>query len=620
MPRKPAADLVSWPLFGLALLVRCVGIGWGLPEVFEEAYPLRVAIRMHGLERTPPTLDPGFFHYPSLVIDLQYALFAIIKGVLASTGVAGSVADLRWTWFSEPAIFLVPARVVIALFGALMVFPAYTLAQRARGPVAGVLAGLLVAVSPLLVRKSQFVDVDVPMACLVLLALAAIDALARSSSKNETRGAAWCGVLVGLATSAKYPGILAFLPLAIVLAWRARTARATKPATEMLAAAGCAFAAFALTSPYFFLSSHVAMHDLAVEREHLRLGHFGSDVGWSAPYYVHAWFAHAVGWLTGAAALAGAYSAGLRRREPWALILLAFLTPLLAVLLSAALRADRYLVPAIGPACVLAAVFLIDLVKRRAEPTVRDAFVITALCLLADGSHIAEHVRELGPDTRTLSRRWIEGNLPGGSMVALEPYGPELPGPLRRLAAGVELNRDARGPQYWTVLIPLFQVEPERSAVYYDPSLYVSADAFVVSGASRDRYRAEPNRFPAQNSFYDWLATNWKEAVRFEPKTGTGSEIVIYRNPEHGVPFGGRVVSAPPPSRLMLLAGGREGEAVFYGNFGMNYLAFGHYTKSAESFAMALRFPATAGANREQLEQGYEMARRMAARDSAQGR
>ena len=617
MARKPGRDRTPWALFGVALLVRLLGIGWGLPEVFEEAYPLKVAMRMHGLERVPPTLDPGFFHYPSLVIDVQYAVLAVVKGVLAGTGVAGDVASLRWTWFANPGAFLVPARLAIALFGALMVLPAHAIASRARGRAAGVLAGLLVAFSPLLVRKSQFVDVDVPMACLVLFALAAIDALARAKGRNETRAAAWCGALVGLATSAKYPGVLALVPLALVLAWRVRRKRAS--ASEMLAAAGCAFAAFALTAPYFFLSSRVALHDLAAEREHLKLGHFGSDEGWSAPFYAHAWFALSVGWLTGAAALGGAFL-GARKREPWALILLAFLVPLLLVLGSAALRADRYLVPAIAPACVLAAVFLFDVAQRRFEPTLRDAVVIAALCLLADGSRIARHVRELGPDTRTLSRKWIEANLPGGSMVALEPYGPELPGPLRRLSAGVEMTRDVRGPQYWTILIPLFQVEPERSAVYYDPALYRAADAFVVSGSARDRYLAEPDRFPAQNAFYGWLGSTWREAVRLRPHTGTGSEIVIYRNPGHTVPFGSRVVPAPPPSRLMQTTGGRDGEAVFYRNFGMNFLGFGHYAEARESFALALRFPATAGADRGQIETAYRIARGMAAADSARRR
>ena len=574
--------------------------------MFEEAYPLKVAMRMHGLERQPPTLDPGFFRYPSLVIDLQYAVLALVRSVLSA-----DVTELRWTWFATPGVFVVPARLTIALFGALTVLPAYALASAARGRAAGVLAGLLVAFSPLLVRKSQFVEVDVPMACLVLAALAAIVALSRASGKDETVRAAWCGVLVGLATSAKYPGALALIPLLLVLAWRARAGRSRAPVKELLAAAAAAFVAFALTSPFFFLSSSVALRDLAAEREHLRWGHFGSDAGWSAPFYLHAWFALACGWIVGAAALLGAIACA-RKREPWALVLLGFLVPLAVVLLSAALRADRYLVPAIPPACVLAAVFLADLFARRtgAELRVRDAVVIAALCVLADGARFARHVRDLGPDTRTQSRRWIEANLPGGALVALEPYGPELPGPLRRMSAGVGLEREVRGPQYWTVPIPLFQVGPERSAVYYDPSLYRSADAFVVSGAARDRYRADPSRFPAQNAFYAWLLAHWREAARFRPETGTGSEIVIFRNPNFDVPFSRRIVPAPPPSRLMLATGGRDGEAVFYRNLGTNYLAFGRYAEARDCFATALTFPATAGADREQIRRAYEMARR----------
>jgi hypothetical protein len=394
-----------------------------------------------------------------------------------------------------------------------------------------------------------------------------------------------------------------------VIAWGVRARRTHAGAGEALAAAGAAFGAFALTSPYVFLSFAAARRDLEAERVHLALGHFGSSAGWSAPFYAHGWFALALGWAVGAAALLGAVGA-VRRREPWALLLLAFLVPLLLVLCAAPLRADRYLIPAIPVGCVLAAAWLADVFKARVgEFTVRDALVVAALCLLADGARIAHVLRELGPDSRTLARAWIETNLPSGSLLVLEPYGPELPGPFRRLAAGVELDRERHGPEFWMQTIPLFQVEPERAAVYYDPALYASADAFVVSGSVRERYRAEPARFPVQCAFYDRLESRWREAARIRPATGDGPELVIYRNPAFDVPFSRRVVSAPHPTRMMLATGGADQEAVFYRNFGMNYLGFGHFAEAAEAFEIALTFPPGAGLDRNQLVRAWRFSR-----------
>jgi len=66
--RRPAATAAKAPpreahlVIGallLALLLRFLGIGWGLPSPAEEAYPLKIAWIMSGLSGTSSfTLDP----------------------------------------------------------------------------------------------------------------------------------------------------------------------------------------------------------------------------------------------------------------------------------------------------------------------------------------------------------------------------------------------------------------------------------------------------------------------------------------------------------------------------------------------------------------------------------
>lgn len=608
-------DLTPWALFAVALLARLVGISWGLPEVFEEAFPLKLAWRMHGFESAPPSLDPRFFHYPSLVIYVEYLVIVAVKVVLALTHTATDTAALKWTWFDLPGAFYVPGRAAIALFGAATTLPAYWMGRGARGPATGLIAGLLVAFHPALIRKSQMIDVDVPLTFFVMAALAAAWSLTRADGGRRVRQAAFAGALVGLATSTKYPGILAALPLVVVLVQRAIRFRGPSRVPEFAFAGLAMMLAFAATSPYFFLDSATAMRDLAAERTHMELGHFGSDAGSSVGFYAASWFGSTMGWALGAAALLGALQFGIVKREPWALVLLTFVVPLLAILCSAPLRADRYLLPAVPAVMLIAAAWLVALFESRTRSRAdsRDALVLVALCLLTDGSRFAAHARVLGPDTRTVSKRWIERNLPSGSMVILEPYGPELPGPLARLAAGVG-GHDPGGVQFWTLEIPMFQVEAERSAVFYDPRLYPQADAWVVTGAVRDRYLAEPARFPVQSAFYRWLAAEWREVARFRLATGSGPEIVVYSNPAFDVPFSQRVVPAPRPTPFMLQTGGRDGEAAFYRNLGMNYLGFGRHAEAADCLRLALSFPESAGANRAQLLQALATAERLAGR------
>src|SRR4029077_10009845 len=141
------------------------------------------------------------------------------------------------------------------------------------------------------------------------------------------------------------------------------------------------------------------------------------------------------------------------------------------------------------------------------------------------------HVASLRPDTRTLARAWFESNVPAGAFIASEQYGPPLPSPLELQAIDRDLipvlqQRGYHPTMYAVISVPLFQVDPARSAAFYDPTLYRVADAFVVTSAVRDRYRAEPARFAAQIAFYDTLAATWPVWQRFPINGGPGPEIV----------------------------------------------------------------------------------------------
>src|SRR5262249_42143635 len=159
-------------------------------------------------------------------------------------------------------------------------------------------AALLVALSPLLIAKSQVIEVDAPLTLLVALGLLA--------SVNLARGLTWrraiiAGALAGLAATTKYPGAVLVWPRLVSTALVAgadrhspRRPRRGEAVTwpQAVLAGGAAFLAVAfITSPFLFLDHRAALADLAVEREHMRLGHFGSDLG-------PAWISYARDWVT----------------------------------------------------------------------------------------------------------------------------------------------------------------------------------------------------------------------------------------------------------------------------------------------------------------------------------
>src|SRR6185503_20485528 len=121
----------------------------------------------------------------------------------------------------------------------------------------------------------------------------------------------------------------------------------------------------------------------------------------------------------------------------------------------------------------------------------------TLVLLLPMTVAYAKHQALLRTDSRTEAKRWIESQLPPGTFIAMEQLGPTLQGPLDALSWDREVRtalqqRGFRPMIYATQMIPMFQVDPDRSARFYDLGLYRLADFVLVTGSVRDRYRLDP--------------------------------------------------------------------------------------------------------------------------------
>jgi hypothetical protein len=167
-------------------------------------------------------------------------------------------------------------RTVAAMFGGLTVLATIVLAL-------ALAAGVLAAVTPLVAFHAQLLKEDIFLAPWLLFALAALDRLRESA---ETRRALAFGLLVGLATSAKYIGIV-LLPLACVVPLIAPIADVRRYYAGLAWSTAAAAVVFALVNAPAFLTPGLFLRGLDTEIAHALSDHIVVWHGWYSHFLFH---------------------------------------------------------------------------------------------------------------------------------------------------------------------------------------------------------------------------------------------------------------------------------------------------------------------------------------------
>jgi hypothetical protein len=539
----------------LAAALRLWHVVADLPDFLEEAVPFRNALDLWAFTGGLPDLNPHLFHYPSLTVYLHG--FVQWLGYAAGRAVGAYHVPADWfvAYLADPTAAVVPARLLHVAADVAAVIAAGRIGERLRRG-AGLVAALLVALTPTMIETSRFVFIETIMAALALWSLE------RMLGWRE-RGGAWrlagAVLLAGLAVGAKYQAVVLALPLAWVL-WERRGARGLARWPALMAAV---LAVFLLTTPYALLDIPSFLRDVSFVRALTATGYFGNSGAAGAGYLARSLLRDAG--PAGLALLLVALvlvAAGPRRRAPetavW-LHLLGFGVPIAV----ARVEAARYLVTLYPPIAVLVAVAALDLgarVRGRAGSVARATLVavlvvpvaIAGVAAAASGSRY----------TQVAARRWCESHLGAADLVLAEAYTGTLPSlaaraevevspifaaaspavrrrylergwlhvvPVPLAVAGAVTARiqPAEGPP---VEIPVFARAGDVNQLFYDPRLYAAADVVLTSSAVRGRYEAEPDRCVAECRLYRLLDSTAVEAARFAPSgTVAGPEIVVYR-------------------------------------------------------------------------------------------
>jgi hypothetical protein len=271
---RPAKSLWLWTaLFGLALGVRLVGIGWSLPNA-ERHYSYHpdewLLLLASYFVINPYTGEflPGFYNYGTLPMYLWSLWLHWLSAVgvidrLPENATPVQLAELR-------AQLYLWARVLVALMGAgTAVVVGRTVAQVA-GIGAGVVSALAMALAPAFVVHSRFMTVDVPTTFFV--ALAFHQAIALHVSSHPMRTLLWGAFWAGCAAGSKYNAGLALLAPLVGL-WLLPSLPVAKRLLGSVAAVGVAGLTFLIVCPGVWADSARFWANFWYEVRHVGQGH-----------------------------------------------------------------------------------------------------------------------------------------------------------------------------------------------------------------------------------------------------------------------------------------------------------------------------------------------------------
>ena len=342
------SSLLPLAVFLFALLLRLPGLGWGLKTDIRNASLHPDETPNFGYSRAVvPALGrftPGFYNYGTLYLTAFSIASDVATGYTGGPktkeGFAwGDPAKTDWDWVSR---CILAGRVLSLLAGAATALVVFLLGRRIADPIAGLLAGALVAIAPAHVVHSRFATPDVLATALIGAALLfAVRSLDPPDDKARISPAAWCGVFAGLSASVKYTGILVLFALYAALALR-RT-----PGWGLQAgyATAVAVVAFVLTTPGVLLETPKFVADFTYEMRHTATGQELFFAGTSSGFVYHlANLSVGIGLVLASMGIAGLGWAAYRRHA-WTLVLLAFMIPYYLLIGRAEVKYMRYTFP-----------------------------------------------------------------------------------------------------------------------------------------------------------------------------------------------------------------------------------------------------------------------------------
>lgn len=412
--------LLGAAVFLFALVIRLVGIGWGLPndEHWQSLHPDEPIVWIYSQQVNPAQFDfdPGFYNYGTLYLSM----LRVATDATQAYGGGPKDRSEKEMWMAIGRYHLA-GRAMSAVAGAATAWVVVALLWRRAGLLGAGLGGLALALAPGHTVHSRFQTVDVLSALFVALALLLAVRMVEQEGEPKRwlgidRYAIGAGAMAGLAAGTKYAGVLVLLGVFVAVGLATRGRDGAKPALTMLTALGATGMTFFLTTPGALTHLSTFLRDFRYEMAHTATGHGLVFAGTTSGFVYH--LANLSSGMTVLVALAGLIGLGWAagRREPWALIGLAFAVAYYVLIGRAEVKFFRYVIPLL-PVLALGFGWLVSVAHR--EMGMRGKLLVGFL-VIALGGALSSTVRSIHfmttIDPRVEAARYIREQAPKGTV------------------------------------------------------------------------------------------------------------------------------------------------------------------------------------------------------------
>ena len=504
------SKLTKYHLILLLILVvgaalRFYAINYDLPFLYDNDEPIVVTLAMRMLKNRD--LNPHWFAHPATPqLYLLAGIYAVIFVVGWCLGIFKGAEDFRQLYYSNPTAFFLSGRVLSAVFDIATIWLVYKIGRRLGGPVTGLIAAAVVAVSPLHIWLSQQVLVNSQLTFLVVLAFwFCLDIL----DKQDRKSYLLAGFVTGVAVVSKYPAAVFTITIAVAHFVKNPFWRPSAHGKLAGSAAACLAGMFA-GSPFFFFELRTVIAELIVETRPEHLSATGEGLLRNVLWYLN-------GPLPISLSLAGLILAGVgivlsltsKQKSRW--VLVSFPLFFLIFISSLTLRWERWILPAVPFLGLLCALAVVEIGRKLAERFNRNlALGATVLILLLVfvpllNDSIAQ-ARGVGtPNTTTTARQWMIDHLPAGSRVLVEVVGPQLP--TEKFNVFV-VNQDGSVTPSKEINAANFQPGWDIGRIKNLSDLQAQGIEYFVMTNFYQHYVNERNKYPIQAATYEKLMSN----------------------------------------------------------------------------------------------------------------
>jgi|GEM_PF-1314850 len=379
--------------------------------------------------------NPGLYTWPgSIVIYLDFLLYAVYFGIALILGSVSSASELARLYWTDPTIFYLLARFLSTALGLLAVWAVYYITVRlynkdspsdtGYSTVAGLISAGAFALMPQAIISSAQALPDMTATALALVALAVS---AGGTAERGWKRAALAGLLLGFAVASKYHAALYLIPLAGLWFF----IKGTRPGGLKSIAFVCvgSVIGFVMACPFAVLDFPTFAADWSAMLARPGMAAFKPDPG----YLLTTTLPLGMSWPLFIFGGIGLVWCVVRKFKGVGLIvgLLALTFTLMAIPRP---LPPRHLLPLFPAFAIAAGVFAVDLyrlAKHRASPVFGyvSAIFITVILLIVVFGDVKLVAWENREDSRTSSLKYVEDTIPTGTSILTEAVAPDVTSP-----------------------------------------------------------------------------------------------------------------------------------------------------------------------------------------------